>query len=121
MQRLWGLFGWFLDAGMALATATVSVASALSTSNDHQGGPKVLIILFALLEGVPLAVRRLWPIETFAAVAVGSAGVDLLTGDFVPLGLGIALYTIAAHAPRLAALRAVSGAAIVAVTLIIRD
>jgi signal transduction histidine kinase len=121
VQRVWSVFGWILDAGLALGTAVISVASVLSAPHEHQGGPKAAVVLFALIESLPLAARRRWPLETFALVVAGSAGVDLLTGDFVPLALGIALYTIAAHAPRPAALRAVGAAAVLAVILIIHD
>jgi signal transduction histidine kinase len=121
VQRLWGVFGWILDAGLALGLAVVLVATALHTSPDQRRGPGVLIVVFALLETVPLAARRRWPIEVFALVVVGAAGVDLLTGDLNPAGLIVALYTVAAHAERPAALRAVTGSALVAAFLIVHD
>ena len=65
--------------------------------------------------------RRRWPIEVFWLVLAGSAGVDLLTGNLNPAGLVVALYTIAAHAERPSALRAVTGAAAVAAFLIVHD
>jgi signal transduction histidine kinase len=121
MQRIFRAFGWILDAAMALALAVASVASALRTSAEHRSGPAVVIVLCALLSSLPLAVRRRRPLEVFVLTVAGSAGVDLLTGDFLPFALGVALYTIAAHAERRAALRAVGGAAIVAALVIVHD
>jgi signal transduction histidine kinase len=121
VRRLWSVFGWILDAGLAVGLTVISVATALQTSHEQRRGPAVLIVAFALLEGLPLAARRRWPIEVFALVVTGSAGVDLLTGDFMPAGLIVALYTVAAHAERRAALRALTGGAAVAVALIVHD
>ena len=121
VRRLWSVFGWILDAGLAVGLAIVAVTTALGTQQDERSGPAPAIVLFALLESVPLAMRRRWPIEVFWLVLAGSAGVDLLTGNLNPAGLVVALYTIAAHAERPSALRAVTGAAAVAAFLIVHD
>ena len=122
VRRLWSVFGWILDAGLALGlTIVVGDHRARHPSRTNRSGPAPAIVLFALLESVPLAVRRRWPIEVFWLVLAGSAGVDLLTGDLIPAGLVVALYTIAAHAERPSALRAVTGAAAVAAFLIVHD
>jgi signal transduction histidine kinase len=120
-QRLWSVFGWILDAGLAVAVAAASIGAALGVPDEERSGSTALIVLLALVGSLPLAARRRWPIEVFALAVVGSAGIDLLTSDFFPGGMIVALYTIAAHAERKAALRAVAATAVVAAFLIVHD
>jgi signal transduction histidine kinase len=83
-----------VDWALVLLVLTVHVGDALSRD------AKVLGLGFALLQAVPLAARRRWPVPVLALVAAGAVGATLIHRAEVPLALFIAVYTVAAHADR---------------------
>jgi signal transduction histidine kinase len=88
---------------------------------NHPTRYPALVVVLAIAQTAPLAVRRIWPLTVLAITFAGAAVVDLLTGNFIPFAIAVALYTAAAHGERRRALRLVAVGAVVALLLIIRD
>src|SRR2546430_6358952 len=80
-----------VDATLVVALLAVNVGDAA-----HHGG-SAWGIAFALLQTLPLLVRRRWPVAVLALVTAGAFGTTALYGRLVPLALGLAIYTVAAH------------------------
>jgi signal transduction histidine kinase len=66
-------------------------------------------------------VRRIWPLTVLAIAFAGAAIVDLLTGNFAPFAISLALYTAAAYGDRRRAVRVVAVGALVTLLLIVHD
>src|SRR5262249_29144435 len=79
-----------------LVALTLQVANALAHSH------KALGLGFALLQALPLAFRRRWPVLVLAFVAAGAFGAAVVQSGEVPfpLALFIAVSPVAAHADR---------------------
>src|SRR5262249_60859938 len=77
-----------------LVALTLQVANALAHSH------KALGLGFALLQALPLAFRRRWPVLVLAFVAAGAFGAAVVPSGGVPfpLPLFIAVFTLASHA-----------------------
>ena len=90
-----------VDTLLALALSALSTFTLLAGARDlGQVDPLNLTLL--LLQTVPLAVRRRWPVAVFL-ITFGALIVQVLViqnAFSAPLGSFIALYTVAAHAPR---------------------
>ncbi|MFG2071497.1 sensor histidine kinase [Nonomuraea maritima] len=92
---------WVFDVGLALLAAAASVEQLVVPNNDgYFGGPMWLNVTVAMLRTLPLAVRRVWPVE----VAVVVFGADILASLVVPhtstfwgtvLPMAVAVYTAA--------------------------
>ena len=83
------------------------VVPSATTIGDAEPDPIALFIAFVLLETLPLAVRRYWPRAVFAITLGAALGNTLLTDSpALPVGVVVALYTVAAHCDRRTALRA---------------
>src|SRR5262249_36362260 len=84
-----------VDGVIVLVVLTVQLGDAFTSSRRGPG------FVFALLQALPLAVRRRRPIPVLALVAVGTVGATLLHhGVGAPLGLAVAMYTVGAHVER---------------------
>jgi signal transduction histidine kinase len=106
-----------IDAALCLFVTLVSVSAALSQNGDdrHPGIPSPITRAWALgvglafLAGLPIAVRRRFPVGVLivveAAIAAHLVAVDsnLRGGD---VGLAVAVYTVATRRPRSVSLRA---------------
>jgi signal transduction histidine kinase len=93
---------WVGDGVLAL----LLLVPAATTLGDNEPEPVGLFIAFVLLQALPLTVRRYWP-RTVLAVTIGSSlGNSFLTDSpALPVGVVVALYTVAAHCDRKTALR----------------
>ena len=107
------------DAAFALVLAVVSVAVAvLRPGIPHRG----VMVFLALLQTLPLAFRRRVPLPVLAVVAAASAAATITGGTLIePLGLLVALYTVAAHCSRRDATGAGIAAAVVLAWPLLRD
>lgn len=107
------------DAAFALVLVVVSVAVAvLRPGIPHRG----VMVFLALLQTLPLALRRRAPLGVLAVVAAASAAATITSGTLIePLGLLVALYTVAAHCSRRDAARAGIAAAVVLAWPLLRD
>ena len=89
-------------------------------SGTLEPDPIALFIAFVLLETLPLAVRRYWPRAVFAITLGAALGNTLLTDSpALPVGVVVALYTVAAHCDRRTALRAALATALLVPALFI--
>jgi signal transduction histidine kinase len=94
---------WVADGFLAL----LLVVPAATTIGDYEPAPLALFIAFVLLQTLPLAVRRYWPRAVFAITFGAALGNALLTDSpALPVGVVVALYTVAAHCDRKTSLRA---------------
>jgi signal transduction histidine kinase len=72
---------WVFDVLLALLAAAASIEQLVVPNNDgYFGGPMWLNVTVSMLRTIPLAVRRVWPVEV--AVVVFTA--DILTSLAVP-------------------------------------
>jgi signal transduction histidine kinase len=107
---------WVGDGLLAL----LLVVPSATTIGDAEPQPIALFIAFVLLETLPLAVRRYWPRAVFAITLGAALGNTLLTDSpTLPVGVVVALYTVAAHCDRRTALRAALATAILVPALFI--
>ena len=91
---------WLLiagDAALALALAAVAVAEPWPPGPGRAAG-----IALALLQTLPLAVRRWRPVGVLAVVAAATLGAAIARdgGGLGPVCVLVALYSVAAHCPR---------------------
>ena len=82
------------DLALAIALAVYNVASLIPETRQLQL-PYVAFLL-VVLQAVPLAWRRRWPVGVFVAVGIPRAIYDQLNLNFapIPLGTAIAYYTV---------------------------
>jgi signal transduction histidine kinase len=107
---------WVGDGLLAL----LLVVPSATTIGDTEPDPIALFIAFVLLETLPLAVRRYWPRAVFAITLGAALGNTLLTDSpALPVGVVVALYTVAAHCDRRTALRAALATALLVPALFI--
>jgi signal transduction histidine kinase len=83
-----------VDWALVVLVLTVHVGDAFA--HKH----KVFGVGFALLQALPLVVRRRWPVLVLALITAGAFGATLVHDGQFPLALFIAVYTVAAHADR---------------------
>ena len=107
---------WVGDGLLAL----LLVVPSATTIGEAEPDPIALFIAFVLLETLPLAVRRYWPRAVFAITLGAALGNTLLTDSpALPVGVVVALYTVAAHCDRRTALRAALATALLVPALFI--
>src|SRR5215469_2184492 len=96
------------DAALALVLAATAVAVAsLRPGIPHRGAAVAL----ALLQTLPLVFRRSHPLPVLAVVAAASAAAAIISGTLIqPLGLALALYSVAARCARRATRAGVAAA-----------
>jgi signal transduction histidine kinase len=100
---------WVGDGVLAL----LLVLPAATTVGENEPYPVALFIAFVLLQTLPLAVRRYWPRAVFAITLWAALGNALLTDSpALPVGVVVALYTVAAHCDRRTSLRAALATAV---------
>ena len=104
------------DAGVALLLAAGYLVRQTAFDRWWLGVPLVLLLV------VPLVLRRRYPLAVLMLVATATLAYDLFYPAFVPLALGIAVYTAAAHLRRTISLAGSAAvAAAVAVVLLVRQ
>ena len=107
------------DAALALALAASSVAAAVQRPDIPHRGAAVAL---TALQTLPLVFRRSHPLWVLAVVAGASSAVTIISGTLIqPLGLLVALYTVAAHCARRDATRAGAATAVVLAWPLLRD
>jgi signal transduction histidine kinase len=94
---------WVGDGVLALV---LLLPAATTVGDNAQPEPIGLFIAFVLLQTLPLTVRRYWPRSVLAVTIGSSLGNTLLTDSpALPVGVVVALYTVAAHCDRKTAVR----------------
>jgi signal transduction histidine kinase len=88
---------------VALAGVLAAITLTYSVTGS-QRGPTALLAAFALLQTLPLVVRRYRPLSVALVVAAATLVAAFAWHSFVPLGILVALYTLAARCSRRVAL-----------------
>jgi signal transduction histidine kinase len=105
---------WWTDSLLALFLTVISVGSVLAGSrHDGHVSADLLDAILVLLTTVPIALRRYRPLEVLA-VTVGAETLLLLFSGRgqVPVGVIVALYTVASRCERPVSIRAAEWAAL---------
>src|SRR6266508_888236 len=115
---IWHWFGrdrpWLADGVGACVVLSILVANAA-----HRPGAAGVPVALALLQGLPLVVRRRWPVPVLAVVLAAWLGFYLYDGMTNPAALLLALFTVGTHeARRTSAAAALATVAIAAVPLL---
>lgn len=116
----------WVSIDVVIALFLAAAYCGLATTRNP-GEPDVLDYASALATTLPLAVRRFWPREVFVVVLAGGLGMrEFLSPHADPLGLSLALYTLATGHRAVAALVAaavvgVQGVLVFPVTANVRD
>lgn len=99
---------------LALFLTFVSIGSVVfSTGLSEPHSIKALRALVVILSALPVAVRRYWPVHVLAITVVAETVLVLSVGTLAPpLGVIVALYTVAAHCDRPVSGRAAAWAAL---------
>jgi signal transduction histidine kinase len=89
-----GLSPGMRDLALAIALAVYNVGSLIPETKQLR--PAYVAFLLVVLQAVPLAWRRRWPVAAFIAVGIPRSIYDQLGINFAPLPLGpaIAYYTV---------------------------
>ncbi|WP_158893828.1 sensor histidine kinase [Amycolatopsis anabasis] len=112
-RRLRGLHLYALDALAAIAWTTVYIGFAYPSAPDGQPsftGPEWLAYLVAAAVGLPLAVRRRWPIPVLGLVLAGMVAATLLNMTREPFSaVMFALYLVGLDEPFRRSITALAG------------
>jgi signal transduction histidine kinase len=103
------LRSWVFDIGCALLAALASFGSSSFAQAAHHPPPALAVSFpVAVLTALALSLRRVWPVPVFGVVVVMAAVLAQwpVRGELFPVGLAIALYTVAAMMSRATALAA---------------
>lgn len=116
LQRPWQLV--VIDLLMVATSTVVTAYSTINTARPVSSEIGVMIWLVALAVGVPLALRRHWPIPVFSVVLSSTVGAVLLgmSVSATSLTVAVALYSVAvAVGPRRSAIAL--GVAVLGITV----
>jgi signal transduction histidine kinase len=99
----------------ALTAAAISAASGLPPAEPMHA----FLVLVVALVAASLAVRRLYPVAVLGIVSAATAFFELVYGGYWPFAALLAIYTCAAHCPRMRSIVAGSAAlALLAVPIV---
>jgi signal transduction histidine kinase len=102
---------WWTDSALALFLTVISFGSAVFTHRHAGQHVSVLEVLLVPFTTVPIALRRYRPLAVLA-IAVGAETVLLIaTNEAQPLGVIVALYTVASRCERPVSIQAARWAA----------
>jgi signal transduction histidine kinase len=95
---------WVGDGVLAVV---LLVPAATTVGEDADPDPLLLVIVFVLLQTLPIAARRYWPRAVLAITLAATLGTNVMTDSpAVAAGVIVALYTVSAHCDRKTAVRA---------------
>jgi signal transduction histidine kinase len=90
------------DAALAVALSVLLAAMVAA----REWSPVAVVLPLTLLQSVPLAWRRVRPLPVLGITVVAAVAQFAVTGQYLPVGVLIALYTVAAYCQRPVAIRA---------------
>jgi signal transduction histidine kinase len=114
---------WWTDSLLAAFLTLISVASAI-VSEKHSGQPfPVLEVILVPFTTAPIALRRYRPLAVLAVTAGAGAVILIFTSQAqFPVGLLVALYTVASRCERPVSIRAAEWVALpIAVGVVVSD
>jgi signal transduction histidine kinase len=98
---------WWTDSVLALALTVISVGSVVVARTRYGFAFPVLAAVAALFTTVPIALRRYRPLAVLAVTVIAQTLLLIFSSDSpVPLGVIVALYTVAARCERPVSIRA---------------
>jgi signal transduction histidine kinase len=104
---------WWTDSLLALALTVISVGSVVLARTRYGFAFPVLAAAAALFTTVPIALRRYRPLAVLTVTVVAETLLLIFSSDSpVPLGVIVALYTVAAYCERRVSIRAAAWVAL---------
>jgi signal transduction histidine kinase len=99
---------WWTDSLLALLLTVPSIGSVIFVGHGHHAQPiSALETILALLVALPIAARRYRPLAVLAITVTAETILLLFSAHApVPLGVGVALYTVASRCERPVSIRA---------------
>ena len=98
---------WWTDSLLALALTVIAVSSVVGSRTRYGFAFPVLAALAALFTTVPIALRRYRPLGVLAVTVTAETLLLIFSSDSpVPVGVIVALYTVAAYCERRVSIRA---------------
>ena len=98
---------WWTDSLLAFFLTVISVGSVVVSRTRYGFPVPVLAGVAALLTTVPIALRRYRPLEVLAVTVIAETLLLIFSSDSpVPLGVIVALYTVASRCERPVSIRA---------------
>jgi signal transduction histidine kinase len=98
---------WWTDSLFAFLLTVISVGSVVVSRTRYGFPVPVLAGVAALLTTVPIALRRYRPLEVLAVTVIAESLLLIFSSDSpVPLGVIVALYTVASRCERPVSIRA---------------
>jgi len=90
------------DVALAILVSVPAVASIVARERT----PGLVGVLLILLQTAPLAWRRVQPLAVLAVTVAATLALFTVSQVYVPIGVALALYTVAGHRDRPVAIRA---------------
>jgi signal transduction histidine kinase len=110
---------WWTDSLLALALTVISVGSVVASRTRYGYAFPVLAAVAALFTTVPIALRRYRPLGVLAIAVTAETLLLIFSNDSpAPVGVIVALYTVAAYCERRVSIRA---AALVALPITVGE
>jgi signal transduction histidine kinase len=106
-------------ADVVLAAALSVLLAAMVAAREWP--PLAVVVPLTLLQSVPLAWRRVRPLLVLGIAVVATVAQFAVTGQYLPVGVLIALYTVAAYCQRPVAIRAALATGLALAPLILVD
>jgi signal transduction histidine kinase len=104
---------WWTDSLLAFALTVISVGSTVVARTRYGFAVPVLAGVAVLFTTVPIALRRYRPLEVLATTVVAETLLLIFSSQSgVPLGVIVALYTVAARCERSVSIRAAAWVAL---------
>ncbi len=104
---------WWSDSLLALALTVIAVGSVVGSRTRYGYPFPVLAAVAALFTTVPIALRRYRPLGVLAVTVTAETLLLIFSNDSpVPVGVIVALYTVAAYCERRVSIRAAAWVAV---------
>jgi signal transduction histidine kinase len=104
---------WWSDSLLALALTVISVGSVVGSRTRYGYAFPVLAAVAALFTTVPIVLRRYRPLGVLAVTVTAETLLLIFSNDSpVPVGVIVALYTVAAYCERRVSIRAAAWVAV---------
>ena len=104
---------WWTDSLLALALTVIAVGSVVGSRTRYGYPFPVLAAIAALFTTAPIALRRYQPLAVLAVSVTAETLLLIFSNDSpVPVGVIVALYTVAAYCERRVSIRAAAWVAL---------
>jgi signal transduction histidine kinase len=98
---------WWADSLLALFLTVLALGAAIVAHNAHEPHASAFVVAIAPFTTVPIALRRYRPLEVLAVTVVAETVLLIFSSQAeVPLGVVVALYTVASRCERPVSIRA---------------